>query len=69
MKVSVNWNERMTFEANTEYTMRATAAFKNIDPASGSCFVNFYYGETWGDIFAVTADAAEATDLVKKYMA
>ena len=43
-------------EANTEYTMRATAAFKNVNPASGSCFVNFYYGTTWGDMFAVTAD-------------
>lgn len=52
-------------EANTEYTMRATAAFKNVDPASGSCFVNFYYGATWGDMFALTADQemAQGTDM------
>ena len=48
-------------EPNTEYTITATASFANVDKAGGSAFVNFYYGETWGDIFAVTADAAEAT--------
>lgn len=48
-------------EPNTEYTITATASFANVDKASGSAFVNFYYGETWGDIFAATADAAEAT--------
>ena len=48
-------------EPNTEYTITATASFANVDKAGGSAFVNFYYGETWGDIFAATADAAEAT--------